>query len=50
MVTVLGYAFLLIIVIVDPESNKTLSTVLDLTKEMVPVTIIVTDVTPLSEL
>ncbi len=44
----------------DPESNKTLSKVLDLTKEMVPVTIIVTkemvpvtiivtDVTQLSE-
>ena len=40
----------MIIVIVNPESNKTLSKVLDLTKEMVPVTIIVTDVTQLSEL
>jgi hypothetical protein len=45
-----GKHFLLIIVIVDPESNKTFSKMLDLTEEMVSATIIVTDVTQLREL
>jgi hypothetical protein len=36
--------FLLINDVVDPESNNTLSSLLDLTEEMVSITIIVTGV------
>ena len=46
----LGKHFLLIIVIVDPESSNTFSKIFDLTEEMVSATKIVTDVTQLSKL
>jgi hypothetical protein len=40
----LGRHFLLIIVVVEPESNKTFSKFLDFTEEMVSTTMIVTGV------
>jgi hypothetical protein len=40
----LGRHFLLIIVVVEPELNKTFSKILDFTEEMVSTTIIVTGV------
>jgi hypothetical protein len=40
----LGRHFLLIIVVVEPESNKTFSKIINFTKEMVSITMIVTGV------